>query len=74
MRHITTIYASGACWYFNLLAIGRFDHRALNDVKCLFTVMDVQEACVPGLHLLDARDDLHVGTGEIRPLQFLPIG
>ena len=68
MSDITTIDASGACRYRHLLAIGRFDRPALNEVKCLFTMMDVQEARVPRLHLLDARNDLHIGTGQVRSL------
>src|SRR6516164_9515667 len=56
------------------LPSGVFDHPALNEVICLFTVVDVQEAYVSGLHHLEARNDLHVGTGEISSLQFHPIG
>lgn len=73
MRHITTIYTSGAGCYRHLLAVRGFDHPAFNEVKCLFTVMGVQEASVTRLHLLDARNDLHVGAGEIGSLQFLAI-
>ena len=53
VSHITTIYASWAGWYRHLLAVGSFSRPALNEVKCLFTVMDMKCPQSPG-HFLDA--------------------
>src|SRR5215467_13211219 len=62
VRRVATIDNSRAGGERHLLPVRSFECAALDDVGCLFAVMDVKSTGLPWLYFDKACNDLHVST------------